>query len=106
MEGSRDAADASGTIVPDKSGWCLLRASSEQAEYPVLDNYVYATTSPIYVTVNGQRPQSPQDAKYFVAWIARVADATERYADWNSPEEKTTVMKRLAEASAVYEKMQ
>lgn len=106
LEGSRDAASASGTIVPDKGGWCLLRASSDQAEYPVLDNYVYATTSPIYVKVDGQRPQSPEDAKYFVAWIARVADATERYPNWNSPEEKIAVMKRLAEASAVYEKMQ
>jgi hypothetical protein len=106
LEGSRDAADATGTIVPEKSGWCLLRASSDEAEYPVLDNYVYATTSPIYVTINGQKPQSPEDAKYFVAWIARVADTTAKYSDWNSSEEKSESMERLAQTKAFYEKME
>jgi hypothetical protein len=106
LNGSRDAAEASGTIALDKSGWCLLRASSNQAEYPVLDNYVYATTSPIYVTVSGQKPRAAEDAKYFLAWIERVKDATAKYPDWNSSEEKTKVMHRLTEASAVYEKMQ
>jgi TolB protein len=106
LNGSRDAADVSGTIALDKSGWCLLRASSDQAEYPVLDNYLYATTSPIYVTIGGQKPRSAEDAKYFLAWIERVKDATAKYPDWNSFEEKTKVMQRLAEASAVFQNKQ
>src|SRR5438270_6967361 len=36
---SRDAAEVSGTIPLNASGWCVLRASSDKAEYPVLDNY-------------------------------------------------------------------
>ena len=39
--------DYSGTLDLRQSGWCLLRASTDGARYPVLDNYVYATTSPI-----------------------------------------------------------
>ncbi len=88
-----------------ESGWCVLRASSDQAEYPVLDNYVYATTSPVYVTVGGKAPHSAEDAKYFVAWINRVAEATAAYPDWNSAEEKTYVLGRIAEAKKVYEEL-
>jgi TolB protein len=89
-----------------ESGWCVLRASSDGAEYPVLDNYVYATTSPVYVTIGGKRPRSPEDAKYFAAWIDRTIDVTSQYPDWNSAAEKDYVLKRLAEAKAVYEKME
>ena len=101
----KDAADVSGTIPLKESGWCVLRASSEKAEYPVLDNYVYATTSPIYVNVGGKKPRSPEDAKYFVAWIERTIDATSQYPDWNSGAEKGYVIGRLEEAKRVFEEM-
>jgi hypothetical protein len=106
LAGARDAADVAGTVQLKESGWCVLRASSDQAEYPVLDNYVYATTSPVYVTIGGKAPRAPEDAKYFAAWIARTIEVTARYPDWNSPAEKEYVLKRLGEAKAVYEKMQ
>jgi TolB protein len=106
LSGTRDSADVTGTVPMKESGWCVLRASSDGAEYPVLDNYVYATTSPVYVTIGGKRPRSPEDAKYFAAWIARTTDVTSRYPDWNSAAEKEYVLKRLAEAKAIYEEMQ
>jgi hypothetical protein len=84
----------------------VLRASSDQAEYPVLDNYVYATTSPIYVTVAGKAPRAPEDAKYFAAWIDRVTEVTVAYPDWNSAAEKAYVLGRLAEARAIYERFE
>jgi TolB protein len=102
LDAARSSSDASGAIPALESGWCLLRASSDAAEYPVLDNYVYATTSPIYVSVGGKKPRSPEDAKYFVAWIDRVADATAAYPDWNSPDEKKYVLGRIAEARSIY----
>jgi TolB protein len=95
-----------GTLPLNESGWCVLRASTDKAEYPVLDNYVYATTSPVYVTIGGKPPRSPEDAKYFAAWIGRTIDVTSHYPDWNSPAEKEYVLKRLAEAKAIYEKLQ
>ena len=104
--GARTAADDSGTLPISDSGWCLLRASSDRAEYPVLDNYVYATTSPVYVTVAVRKPRSSADAAWFAAWIDRVREATERHPDWNSPAEKAAVLARLAAARAVYERLQ
>jgi TolB protein len=106
IEDSRNKADASGKIPLGESGWCLLRARSEKAAYPVMDNYSYATTSPVYVTIGGKRAYSRKDAEYFEAWIDRTAEITEKYPDWNSPGEKELVMKRLQEARSVFERLQ
>jgi hypothetical protein len=102
LSGARDAADVSGRLPVGNSGWCVLRASSDRAEHPVLDNYPYATTSPIYLTVAGRPLKAPADAAYFAAWIDRVVQATDRYPDWNSPAEKAGVLARLREARAWY----
>jgi TolB protein len=105
LDGPKDSADAKGAVPIKESGWCVLRASSDKAEYPVLDNYAYATTSPIYVTIGGKPPWSPEDAKYFSAWIDRVLDTTSHYPDWNSPEEKESVLEKLREAKQIFEAM-
>jgi hypothetical protein len=105
LNAARDSADVRGTLPLKESGWCVLRASSDKAEYPVLDNYVYATTSPIFVTIRGKAPRSPEDANYFVAWIERVMDATSHYPDWNSFAEKDGVLKELARAKEIFEKL-
>jgi len=104
-DGPTDKVYVSGTVPLKESGWCVLRASSDKAEYPVLDNYVYATTSPLYVTIGGKKPTSPEDAKYFVAWIERVMQETGRYPDWNSAAEKEYVMGKLEEGKRVFEEL-
>ena len=71
LNAERTAAHVDGSIPLETSGWCVLRAFSDKAEYPILDIYPYATTSPIYVDVAGAPLQSPADASYFVAWIDR-----------------------------------
>ena len=91
-----------GSIALKDSGWCLARASSDAGRYPVLDTYVYATTSPIYLTVAGQKPRSPGDARYFAAWIDRMTETTAAYPDWNSAAEKAGVLDRLAQARALF----
>ncbi|HKN24059.1 MAG TPA: CehA/McbA family metallohydrolase [Candidatus Acidoferrum sp.] len=105
LDGTRDSADTSGTIPLSQSGWCVLRAWSEKPEYPVMDNYAYATTSPVYVTIGGKRAYAKEDSDYFKAWIDRTIEITERYPDWNSSEEKQGVMKTLRDARAIYEGM-
>ena len=99
---ARESADAAGTLPLNESGWCVLRAYSDKDEYPVLDKYPYATTSPVYVAIEGKPQHSPEDAKYFAAWIGRTIEVTSQYPDWNSPEEKEYVMKRLREARAIF----
>ena len=105
LEGPRDSADAAGTVPLNESGWCVLRAWSDKATYPVMDNYAYATTSPVYVTIAGKRAYSKEDADYFKAWIDRTVEITDQYPDWNSAEEKQTVLKKLRDARAVYDSL-
>jgi hypothetical protein len=102
LYGLREAADFAGSIPIRESGWCLLRAWSDKAEYPVMDQYIYATTSPVYVTVGLKRAYSREDAEYFAAWIGRTMEITGEYPDWNSAEEKELVMGRLRKAREVY----
>src|SRR5208283_3422732 len=101
-----DHADIEGSISLDRSGWCVLRASTDGARDEVLDNYVYATTSPVYVSVGGKAPRSPEDARYFAAWMDRLAESTASYPDWNSAAEKRGVLERIAQAKAKFVSMQ
>ena len=91
-----------GSVELHASGWCLVRASTDGERLPVLDNYVYATTSPIYVEVAGKRARSSADARYFGAWVDHVIASTTAYPDWNSAAEKQQVVDRLRKAREVY----
>jgi TolB protein len=102
----RDAADEDGTLPISATGWCLLRAASDKPEYPVLDQYPYATTSPIYITVDGSAPHPTDDASYFLAWIDQLIAGAEAHKDWNTDAEKATVLDQLSRARKVYEKLQ
>ena len=106
LRGSRDSLAASGTLPFRASGWCVLRAFTITARYPILDNFVYATTSPVYVDLRGERPRSSEDARYFVAWIDHLLETTGQYPDWNSAAEKAAVLHQLQEARAVYQRLE
>ncbi len=102
LSADRRRADLQGMVPVSGSGWCLLRAESDKAEHPIFDDYVYASTSPIYLTVVGSRPKSPQDAAYFTTWIDRLIDYTKANQDWNNDAEKESVLKELRRAREVY----
>jgi len=102
---SSDNVDASGGLNLSHSGWCLLRAWSEKSEYPVLDDYPYATTSPIYVQVAGKPAPPAEDAKYFVAWIDRLLANAQTHPGYNSDAEKKAVLDELNAARKIYEGM-
>jgi hypothetical protein len=103
---TRTALELQATVRVQSSGWCVLRAFTARAEYPILDNFVYATTSPVYVTIAGRRPRSAEDARYFQAWIDHLAQVTAAYPDWNSAREKAGVLQELADARAVYQRLE
>jgi TolB protein len=106
LAAQHDALMASGTLPITSSGWCLLRAFSAKAEYPILDNLVYATTSPVYVSVGGAKPRSPEDARYFAAWVEHLLKTTAAYPDWNSAGEKAGVLSELQAALTVYQQLE
>lgn len=102
LSADHQSADTEGTIPISQTGWCLLRASSDKPEHPVLDDYVYATTSPVYVTVAGSKPHLADDAAFFATWIDRLTDAAKTNHDWNTEAEKASVLQTLDRARQVY----
>lgn len=102
---NRMSATVTGTIPVANSGWCVLRAMSDKPEYPVLDQFPYATTSPIYIDVAGKPVISSKDADYFIAWIDRLIEAANAHSDWNTPEEKQSVITLLKGARDIYARL-
>ncbi len=105
LKGDRQTADATGSIPLDGSGWCVLRAFSEKAEYPILDLYPYATTSPVYVSVAGAPLHSVADAAYFVTWVDRLIAAARSNTNWNTEAEKQSVLALFEEARKKYSQL-
>ena len=103
VAGGGTSADLSVRLRTSGSGWYLARAHSDRSRHPVLDFYPFGTTSPVYVTVGGAPLRSPEDARYFIAWIDRVRGAVELHGGWNTSAEKAGVLALLAQARAVYE---
>jgi TolB protein len=106
VTGGRKSARVQGSIPLDASGWCVLRAFSDKAEYPILDLYPYATTSPVYFSVADAPLRSSSDATYFVAWIDRLISAAQSNTSWNTEAEKQSVLSTLHEAREKYARMQ
>ncbi|HZR57329.1 MAG TPA: CehA/McbA family metallohydrolase [Terriglobales bacterium] len=106
LGGDRETADVQDTVLISEGGWCLLRASSDKPEHPILDLYPYATTSPIYIKAAGSVRKPTDDAAYFTAWIDRMIAAAKANTDWNSDAEKASVLDQLNAAREIYVKMQ
>jgi hypothetical protein len=81
-EGVRHAA-VSHEFAVQESCWIALRAAGAKDER-VMDDYVFAHTSPIYVTVDGAPQRSADDAAYFIDWIDRLIAMTEREGRFES----------------------
>jgi TolB protein len=99
----RSQVDMTGEITVRDSGWILLRAWNDQSHPLIFDLYPYATTSPIYVEVQGRPARAPEDAAYFVRWMGRVIDAADARTDYNDAREKEETLQYLRAALKVFE---
>ncbi len=102
LEGDRQSRDVTGTIPISQTGWCVLRASSDKPEHPVLDDYVYATTSPIYVNMAGSAPKPADDAAFFITWIDLLVETAKANTNWNTAAERASVLETLDRARQIY----
>jgi hypothetical protein len=102
LRGDRTTARDTASISISTSGWYVLRAYSDHAATPVLDLYPFASTSPIYVRVGVQPVRSTNDAEFFVRWIERLEATARASSAWNTTDERTAVLRTLAEAKAVF----
>jgi hypothetical protein len=96
------SADIENSVLVEESGWLLLRASSEEPHPDIFDMYPYATTSPVYITVDGKPQKSQKDAEYFLAWIERVRESAASHSGYNSDSEREIVLQNIDDAAAFY----
>ncbi|HUD96859.1 MAG TPA: CehA/McbA family metallohydrolase [Woeseiaceae bacterium] len=99
----RKSANLGGRVRIDRSGWLLLRAWNEGSHPMIFDLYPYATTTPVYINVGDIAPGSREDADYFIAWIERIRESASEHPDYNSPEERETVLRNLDDAQRIFE---
>jgi hypothetical protein len=102
-DAKRMNADFDGTLTVKGSGWLLLRAWNDKSNPDVFDIYPYATTNPVFVTVDGKTLRSQEDADYFIAWIGRVRESAESHPDYNSADERAAVLAHIDKAMKVFE---
>jgi TolB protein len=103
LEQPRTKTDVSGNVEIPASGWVVLRAWNDHSDPKVQDIYPYASTSPIYVTVDRQPPRSPDDATYFVNWLDRVIANVSARNDFNSAKEKQETLQYLNAARTIFQ---
>lgn len=106
LSADHQSADETGTIEVQTSGWCVLRAWSANSVYPILDLYPYATTSPIYLVVKDRPLKSPEDARYFVAWIDKMIESASAHPGYNTDIEKEQTLQILREARQIFSNRQ
>ena len=99
----RRAADVTGSVDITRSGWLLLRAWNDGPQAEVLDNYPYATTSPVYVEVAGRARRSREAATYFLRWVDGIRAATEMDPSYRTDDERAAVLQDVARARTFYE---
>ncbi|HEX5764041.1 MAG TPA: CehA/McbA family metallohydrolase, partial [Woeseiaceae bacterium] len=103
LRGEQKSADLSGSLQVDESGWLLVRAWNEGSHPSVFDLYPYATTTPVYVSIDGRAPRSAEDAGYFIAWIERIRESAAEHPGYNSDKERALVLAHLDRAQQVFE---
>jgi TolB protein len=91
------------TAVPlPASGWIAARVTGPSNVHWLMDSYVYAHTSPIYVVKGNEAPSSPEDARYFVRWIDRVLQLLEESDAFDTARQKTEVIELWRRGREVY----
>jgi TolB protein len=96
-------AELSKPIEVQGSGWYTLLAYGTHPVHPIDDHYPYAETSPIYIDCGGSPVRSPQDARYFIAWIDAISRQAEQAPGWRSEKEKDHVLGQFQEARKIFE---
>jgi TolB protein len=102
LAAERTNIDTTLAVPVAESGWYVLRARADRPRLPVLDLYPFASTSPIYVQVDGEPVRSGADAEYFLAWLDRLEAGVRAHSGWNTPAEREEVWGMLGAARAEF----
>jgi Tol biopolymer transport system component len=90
------------SVPVKKSGWIAARVTGPERLHLLMDSYVYAHTSPIYLTKGNESPSSPADARYFLKWIDRVLVLLQESEAFDTKAQKEEVIEVWRKGREVY----
>lgn len=96
------SADIDGSVPVREDGWLLLRAWNDESSPDVFDLYPYATTNAVFTDVANNERACGSDADYFIAWLDDLRDNTVGHPDYNTEQERRTVLDNIAAAKAIF----
>lgn len=88
-------------VIARESCWIALRATGPAHDL-VLDDALFAHTSPVYVTVDGAPVARGEDAAYFVEWIERLIAMTRAEGRFASEAQMDEVLAVFRAGQAYY----
>jgi hypothetical protein len=95
-----EARPVSGEIEVDRGSWIAARVMGPWRRSVLNDTATFAHTSPVYVTVGGERARSPKDAKFWAEWIDQlIARVTARSLKDPARRDEVVALFRKAQAS-------
>jgi hypothetical protein len=98
------AAHFKDSIQLTESDWFSLAAEGPQD--PRLDaTYLLAATNTVRVYVGDQKIRDRAAAEYFIRWIDKLRELTEKWPWWASQSEKEHVLAQYQEARRVYQRL-
>ena len=98
-------AELSKEISVNEGAWVGARVRGPFNRYLVNDTYLYAHTSPVYITVEGKRVGLKKDAQFFVEWIDQLIGMVEQRGRYASDDQKQEVITLFKKGRAYYEKV-
>ncbi|MEQ8207129.1 MAG: CehA/McbA family metallohydrolase, partial [Woeseia sp.] len=96
------SADIEGSVSVQDDGWLLLRAWNDEPSPDVFDLYPYATTNAVFTDVADRALACGSNADYFIAWLDDLRDNTTEHPDYNTEQERRTVLEHIAAARAIF----
>lgn len=95
-----------GEIRVDRSGWIAARAVGPRHRLVLNDWGAFVHTSPVYVTVAGRKPASRDDARFWIAWIERLAMMVEKRGRFSTGAKRQEVLDLFQKAIGVYRQVE
>jgi hypothetical protein len=105
LKGDKKRGEFREQFKAEKSGWFSLVAEGPGAGVAGDPSFSQAMTNAIRVYVGGQKIRNRESAEYFIAWIDKLRDMTEKWGVWNTPTEKAHVFSQFEEARRVYQRL-
>jgi hypothetical protein len=102
LNAGRTNVDTTFSVTIDRTAWIAARVYGVKPNRSIIGDSLFAHTSPVYITVNGDRLAVTEDIQHFVDWLADLEDLVVTQGSWESPDDSTRVLDEILAARGYY----